>query len=46
MTGLSQDEQDIVDTVREFVDREVYPVARELEHGNEYPESCVWVRRT
>ncbi len=41
MTGLSQDEQDIVDTVREFVDREVRPVARELEHGGEYPEKLI-----
>jgi alkylation response protein AidB-like acyl-CoA dehydrogenase len=41
MTGLSQDEQDIVDTVREFVDREVRPVARDLEHANEYPEKLI-----
>jgi alkylation response protein AidB-like acyl-CoA dehydrogenase len=41
MTGLSQDEQDIVDTVREFVDREVRPVARELEHAGEYPEKLI-----
>ena len=41
MTGLSQDEQDIVDTVREFVDREVRPVARELEHGGEYPGKLI-----
>jgi alkylation response protein AidB-like acyl-CoA dehydrogenase len=41
MTGLSQDEQDIVDTVREFVDREVRPVARELEHDNTYPEKLI-----
>jgi len=41
MTGLSQDEQDIVDVVREFVDREVRPVARDLEHGNIYPEKLI-----
>jgi len=41
MTGLSQDEQDIVDVVREFVDREVRPVARDLEHGNTYPEKLI-----
>jgi hypothetical protein len=41
MTGLSQDEQDIVETVREFVDREVRPVARELEHAGEYPEKLI-----
>ena len=34
---LSQDEQDIVQVVREFVDREVRPVARDLEHAGEYP---------
>jgi alkylation response protein AidB-like acyl-CoA dehydrogenase len=38
---LSQDEQDIVDTVHEFVDREVRPVVRDLEHGNEYPEKLI-----
>ncbi len=41
MTGLSQDEQDIVDTVREFVDREVRPVAREFEHANEFPGKLI-----
>jgi alkylation response protein AidB-like acyl-CoA dehydrogenase len=41
VTRLSQDEQDIVDTVHEFVDREVRPVARELEHANEYPEKLI-----
>ena len=41
MTGLARDEQDIVDVVREFVDREVRPVARELDHANEYPEKLV-----
>ena len=34
---LSQDEQDIVQVVREFVDREVRPVVRDLEHAGEYP---------
>jgi len=34
---LSRDEQDIVRVVREFVDREVRPVARGLEHAGEYP---------
>jgi alkylation response protein AidB-like acyl-CoA dehydrogenase len=37
MTGLSTEEQAIVDTVRQFVDRQVRPVARELEHANAYP---------
>jgi alkylation response protein AidB-like acyl-CoA dehydrogenase len=37
MTGLSTEEQAIIDTVRQFVDRQVRPVARELEHANAYP---------
>ncbi|HEY2520577.1 MAG TPA: acyl-CoA dehydrogenase family protein [Streptosporangiaceae bacterium] len=41
MTRLSQDEQDIVDTVHEFVDREVRPVVRDLEHANTYPEKLI-----
>lgn len=38
---LSEEEQAIVDTVREFVDREVRPVVRELEHANTYPERLI-----
>jgi alkylation response protein AidB-like acyl-CoA dehydrogenase len=38
---LSKDELAIVDTVREFVDREVRPVVRELEHNNTYPEKLI-----
>ena len=41
MSRLSQDEQDIVDTVHEFVDREVRPVVRDLEHAGEYPEKLI-----
>ena len=41
MTRLSQDEQDIVDTVHEFVEREVRPVVRDLEHANTYPEKLI-----
>jgi alkylation response protein AidB-like acyl-CoA dehydrogenase len=41
LSRLSQDEQDIVDTVHEFVDREVRPVVRDLEHANEYPEKLI-----
>jgi alkylation response protein AidB-like acyl-CoA dehydrogenase len=41
VSRLSQDEQDIVDTVHEFVDREVRPVVRDLEHANEYPEKLI-----
>jgi alkylation response protein AidB-like acyl-CoA dehydrogenase len=41
MTQLSTEEQAIVDLVREFVDRQVKPVVRELEHANEYPEALI-----
>src|SRR5690349_15239304 len=40
-TMLSEEEQYIVDTVRDFVDREVRPVVRELEHANTYPERLI-----
>jgi alkylation response protein AidB-like acyl-CoA dehydrogenase len=38
---LSADEQAIVDTVRDFVDKQVRPVVRELEHANTYPEALI-----
>jgi hypothetical protein len=38
---LSEEEQAVVETVRDFVDRDVRPVARELEHANEYPEKLI-----
>ncbi|MCW2536627.1 MAG: Butyryl-CoA dehydrogenase [Modestobacter sp.] len=41
MTDMSTEEQAIVEAVRVFVDREVRPVARELEHANEYPEKLI-----
>jgi alkylation response protein AidB-like acyl-CoA dehydrogenase len=41
MATLTQDELDIVATVKDFVDREVRPVVRELEHANEYPEKLI-----
>ncbi|HEY0718959.1 MAG TPA: acyl-CoA dehydrogenase family protein, partial [Streptosporangiaceae bacterium] len=41
MTRLSQDEQDIVSTVREFVDREVRPVVRDMEHADTYPGKLI-----
>ena len=41
MLELSQDERDIVLLVREFVDREVKPVVRELDHANTYPEALI-----
>jgi isovaleryl-CoA dehydrogenase len=39
--GLTEEEQTIVETVREFVDRAVKPVARELDHTNTYPEALI-----
>ncbi|SFJ32061.1 acyl-CoA dehydrogenase family protein [Amycolatopsis sacchari] len=41
MDGLSEEETAIVSLVREFVDREVRPVARELDHTNTYPEKLI-----
>src|SRR3954454_2014965 len=38
---LSVEERDIVRLVRDFVDEEVRPVARELEHANTYPEALI-----
>jgi alkylation response protein AidB-like acyl-CoA dehydrogenase len=38
---LSEEEREIVGLVREFVDREVRPVARELEHANTYPGELI-----
>ncbi len=38
---LSLDESDVVATVQEFVDREVRPVVRELEHADTYPEKLI-----
>ncbi len=38
---LSPEEQQIVDTVRDFVDREVRPVARDLEHADAYPAELI-----
>ena len=41
MEGLTEQEQSIVETVRDFVNREVKPVARELDHANTYPEALI-----
>src|SRR5438132_13387471 len=38
---LTDEQQAIVDTVRDFVEREVIPVADELEHRDEFPEKIV-----
>ncbi|MFJ4031360.1 acyl-CoA dehydrogenase family protein [Streptomyces griseoluteus] len=41
LDALSEDEQFVVRTVREFVDKEVKPVVQELEHSNTYPEALI-----
>ena len=41
MDGLTDEETAIVALVGEFVDREVRPVARELDHTNTYPEKLI-----
>ncbi|WP_181784389.1 acyl-CoA dehydrogenase family protein [Pseudonocardia pini] len=41
MPGLSTEERAVVQTVREWVDREVKPVVRDLEHADEYPEKLI-----
>ncbi|MEU9482518.1 acyl-CoA dehydrogenase family protein [Streptomyces decoyicus] len=38
---LSEDEQLAVRTVHDFVNQEVKPVVRELEHANTYPEALI-----
>ncbi len=38
---LDAEETAIVEVVRDFVDREVRPVAQELDHGNVYPEKLI-----
>ncbi|AVH99416.1 MULTISPECIES: acyl-CoA dehydrogenase family protein [Streptomyces] len=41
LDALSEDEQFVVKTVRDFVDKEVKPVVQELEHANTYPEALI-----
>jgi alkylation response protein AidB-like acyl-CoA dehydrogenase len=38
---LNEDERAMVALVRDFVDREVRPAARDLEHANAYPEALI-----
>jgi alkylation response protein AidB-like acyl-CoA dehydrogenase len=40
-SGLNDDEAMLVETVRQFVDKEVRPTVREREHANEYPEAWI-----
>jgi alkylation response protein AidB-like acyl-CoA dehydrogenase len=39
--GLTEIQQEILSTVRSFVDKEILPVATELEHKDEYPTEIV-----
>jgi alkylation response protein AidB-like acyl-CoA dehydrogenase len=39
--GLTDDQTEILKAVRQFVDREILPVATELEHRDEYPTEIV-----
>ena len=41
MNGLSDEESAVVALVRQFSNREVKPVVRELEHENAYPEKLI-----
>jgi alkylation response protein AidB-like acyl-CoA dehydrogenase len=41
VTGLSTEERAIIDTVADWVDQEVRPVVRDLEHANAYPENLI-----
>jgi butyryl-CoA dehydrogenase len=41
MLELNETQKAIVETVREFVEKEVIPVADEMEHKDEYPEQIV-----
>jgi alkylation response protein AidB-like acyl-CoA dehydrogenase len=40
-TGLNDEEAMLVATVRAFIDREVKPTVREVEHANTYPEAWI-----
>src|ERR1700728_3026804 len=39
--GLTDLQQEILKTVRQFVDKEIIPHAQELEHADEYPADIV-----
>ncbi|MFF0384306.1 acyl-CoA dehydrogenase family protein [Streptomyces sp. NPDC004286] len=41
LDALSEDEQFVVKTVADFVDKEVKPVVQELDHTNTYPEALI-----
>ena len=39
--ALTEEERLLVQTVRTFIDREVKPMVRDVEHANEYPEKWI-----
>ena len=39
--GLTEFQAEIVTAVRQFVDKEIIPVAQELEHADTYPQAIV-----
>jgi len=41
MSTLSREEQAVLDTVADWVNREVRPVARDLDHANAYPDKLI-----
>ena len=41
MADLAEDQQLVVNTIREFVERDVVPVASDMEHRGEYPHALV-----
>lgn len=41
MEDLNAEERELVKIVREFVDKDVRPAVRDIEHANEYPESFI-----
>ncbi|MFZ3573177.1 acyl-CoA dehydrogenase family protein [Streptomyces sp. BH097] len=41
LDALDADERFVVETVHDFVDKHVKPVAQELEHSNTYPEALI-----
>lgn len=46
MEDLTDAERQIVETVRSFVDRDVKPVVRALEHADEYPAQLIETMKT
>jgi alkylation response protein AidB-like acyl-CoA dehydrogenase len=41
LNSITDEEAMLVETVRAFVDRDVRPTVREVEHANEYPEAWI-----